>query len=160
MSKYEPLARFLATSGKVSIALSFAQIEDILGFRLPRSARLYPAWWSNNEGSHVQAQAWLAGGYETEQVSISAEKLVFKRSAAPNPVERREGLAKVNQATFKPTDQTQGSEGVEFPEKIGSTTKKTGRHPAFGALKGMITLLPDIDYTEPADPDWAKVYED
>jgi hypothetical protein len=35
-----------------------------------------------------------------------------------------------------------------------------GHHPAYGALKGMITLLPNVDYTEPADPDWGKVYED
>ena len=34
------------------------------------------------------------------------------------------------------------------------------QHPAFGALKGMITLLPSVDYTEPADPEWGKVYED
>lgn len=33
-------------------------------------------------------------------------------------------------------------------------------HPAFGALKGMLTLDPDYDYTQPADPDWGKVYED
>ena len=33
-------------------------------------------------------------------------------------------------------------------------------HPAWGALKGMITLLPGVDYTEPADPEWGKVYED
>jgi transcriptional regulator with XRE-family HTH domain len=28
-------------------------------------------------------------------------------------------------------------------------------HPLFGCLKGVITLLPDVDLTEPADPDLA-----
>jgi hypothetical protein len=33
------------------------------------------------------------------------------------------------------------------------------RHPLFGALKGMTFIPPGVDLTEPADPDWGKVYE-
>ena len=33
---------------------------------------------------------------------------------------------------------------------------KDGRHPAWGALKGMIHILPGVDLTEPAFPDWEK----
>jgi hypothetical protein len=33
-------------------------------------------------------------------------------------------------------------------------------HPAFGAWRGLVTLDPNYDYTQPADPDWGKVYED
>lgn len=42
-------------------------------------------------------------------------------------------------------------------------TEKEGkpkRHPAWGIWKGRVTLLPDVDYTQPADPEWGKVYED
>lgn len=33
-------------------------------------------------------------------------------------------------------------------------------HPVFGMWKGIVTLDPDYDYTQPADPDWGKVYGD
>ncbi len=33
-------------------------------------------------------------------------------------------------------------------------------HPVFGMWKGVVTLDPDYDYTQPADPDWGKVYDD
>ncbi|MER8570549.1 helix-turn-helix transcriptional regulator [Mesorhizobium sp. M1338] len=35
-----------------------------------------------------------------------------------------------------------------------------GADPLFGCMAGTLTLLPDVDYTAPADPDWGKVYED
>jgi hypothetical protein len=38
--------------------------------------------------------------------------------------------------------------------------KKKERHPLFGALKGFTFVPPGVDLTEPADPDWGKVYED
>jgi hypothetical protein len=41
------------------------------------------------------------------------------------------------------------------------TTPATGgaRHPLFGALKDVTSVPPGVDLTEPADPDWDKVYE-
>jgi hypothetical protein len=38
-------------------------------------------------------------------------------------------------------------------------TDKSGRHPIFGALKGLVHVPPDVDLTEPADPDWGRVNE-
>lgn len=34
----------------------------------------------------------------------------------------------------------------------------TGRHPLFGAMRGTFTIAPGVDLTEPADPEWGKVY--
>jgi transcriptional regulator with XRE-family HTH domain len=34
-----------------------------------------------------------------------------------------------------------------------------GADPLFGCMAGTLTLLPDVDYTAPADPDWGKVYD-
>ncbi len=53
-----------------------------------------------------------------------------------------------------------GKETAPKSGEMAQVRKDPGRHPAFGALKGMITLLPDVDYAAPADPDWGKVYED
>ena len=35
-----------------------------------------------------------------------------------------------------------------------------GADPLFGCMAGTLTLLPDVDYTAPADPEWGKVYDD
>jgi hypothetical protein len=33
-------------------------------------------------------------------------------------------------------------------------------HPAYGCMKGTMTIPDDLDLTAPADPDWGKVYDD
>lgn len=35
---------------------------------------------------------------------------------------------------------------------------KRDRHPAFGALKGMVHIPPGVDLTKPALPDWEKIW--
>ena len=41
----------------------------------------------------------------------------------------------------------------------GKQIRPGERHPLFGALKGVTFIPPGVDLTEPADPDWGKVYE-
>jgi hypothetical protein len=109
--------------------MSFAEIEKVLGFELPKS-QMYAAWWSNNPTNNVMTNEWLAAGYRTEQVDIEGRKLVF-RKAAPD-----DGQPKVAE---------------------GKTEAKGGRHPIIGFLKGMITIRPGVDVTEPADSDWGDI---
>ena len=33
------------------------------------------------------------------------------------------------------------------------------RHPLFGWMRGLVTIAPGVDLTEPADPDWADIAE-
>jgi hypothetical protein len=64
--------------------LSFDRIEAILGFRLPRSARDYQAWWANQVGpGHVQSSAWLDNGWHTELLSLKGRHVTFKPVATP-----------------------------------------------------------------------------
>jgi hypothetical protein len=42
----------------------------------------------------------------------------------------------------------------------GKQIRSGERHPLFGALKGFVRIPAGVDLTEPADPDWGKVYED
>ena len=60
---------------------SFSEIESVMGFELPASARLHRPWWSNQAGSngHSQALAWSAAGWETAEVDMAAETLLFRR---------------------------------------------------------------------------------
>ena len=36
----------------------------------------------------------------------------------------------------------------------------SNHHPLFGSMKGTSIIMPGVDLTQPADPDWAKVYDD
>lgn len=83
MSKYEPLTQFLSAQRAREVPMSFAEIERILGFRLPEKASGIRAWWSNNASNNVMTKAWLAAGYVTERVDMGSRRLVFRKSASP-----------------------------------------------------------------------------
>lgn len=139
MSKYDPLLHHLQHSTG-AVELQFRDVEEILAFPLPPSARRHAAWWSNSGGTHVQSLAWQTAGYRTEDIDIENESVRF----VPDRLSR---LSEMKQAKIK-----EDALGLE------KASTKPKHHPAFGALKGMITLLPDVDLTEPAYPDWKKLY--
>ena len=63
---------------------TFSEIESVIGFALPASARLHRPWWSNQAGGngHSQALAWGAAGWETAEVDMDAETLLLRRKAS------------------------------------------------------------------------------
>lgn len=78
--KYTPLFRHLAGFEGVQWPASFAEVEAILGFPLPKSARRHAAWWANeHNGTHSHARAWQAAGWRTNAVDLRAQALVFER---------------------------------------------------------------------------------
>ncbi len=83
MSKYDPLGEFLRQipSGVEEKALSFRQLEIILGFELPPSARRHRAWWANPSSprDHPYAQVWLATGWKVDTVDQQQEWVRFRR---------------------------------------------------------------------------------
>lgn len=83
VSKYDPLRTFLEKTVPhvTEITLSFQQIEAILGFNLPPSARKYREWWANpsTPRDHPYAQAWLAAGWKVDTVDLDAEWVRFQR---------------------------------------------------------------------------------
>jgi hypothetical protein len=80
MSKYEPLEAFLRSLKVSQHRLSFRQVEDLLGFKLPKSALKYPAWWSNDETGHSHSRAWLHAGWRTEDLDLAARHVTFRRA--------------------------------------------------------------------------------
>ncbi len=87
MSKYESLAAYLRKQPYREVSCSFRDLEKILGFELPSSARQHRAWWSNNGSNNVMTKAWLSAGYRTRDVDMDSERLTFERTgaAAPDP---------------------------------------------------------------------------
>lgn len=76
MTKYEPLTTYLNLHKKERIKLTYSEIEEILGFKLPVSARKDKRWWNNNDCSHSQSKSWGEAGYKTTDV-ILGESVVF-----------------------------------------------------------------------------------
>lgn len=127
LSKYAPLRAHLEDARHDSLPMTFAEIECVLGFRLPPSSRKHRAWWSNNPSNSVITYSWLDAGFKTEAVDLEQERLVFRR-----------------------IDETRRAAQPEKPP--GS-----GRHPILGCMKGSVTFAPDYDPGEPADLEWGTL---
>ncbi len=79
--KYQRLYTYLCSLPNHEWRASFREIERVIGFDLPMSARLYRPWWSNESsgGSHTQSRAWTAAGWKTAEVDVDAETVTFRR---------------------------------------------------------------------------------
>ena len=86
MSKYDPLEQHLqrlANRGVARVPMTFAGVEEIIRDSLPPAARKYRQWWENqrNTSGRPQARAWQNAGYETTEVYLDRETLVFVLSS-------------------------------------------------------------------------------
>ena len=77
--RYQRLYSHLCSLPDREWRLSFADIEAVLGFELPGSARMHRPWWSNQIDGHSQAIAWMAAGWETAEVDVRGETLLLRR---------------------------------------------------------------------------------
>ncbi len=79
--KYAPLYRSLRMRSGRRWRVSFTEIEAVLGFTLPESARLHRPWWSNqrNRRGYAHSLAWQLAGWRTAAVDLEHESLVFER---------------------------------------------------------------------------------
>ena len=82
-SKYRKLHAYLCGLSTPVWKTSFDEIESILEFELPASARLHRPWWSNQKSGngHSQALAWTVAGWETAEVDMEAQTLLLRRKA-------------------------------------------------------------------------------
>lgn len=147
-TKYHPLFERLLFSGQGHISMTFNEIEDVIGQRLPPSARQREEWWSNSARGHSQARAWMRASYKTARVDLASEKVEFKLEGWP------EGYAQVS-LPLRLGDG--GAHGFGETGRAKYTPRQDGDiddHPLFGIWEGKVTLLSGYDYTKPAfDPD-------
>ena len=82
--KYHRLYRHLCNIPSQEWRTTFREIESIIGFELPASARLHRPWWENQRGGngHSQALAWSVAGWETAEVDMDAETLLLRPQKA------------------------------------------------------------------------------
>lgn len=81
MSKYDALGTYLRQRNRSEVPMTFSEIEEIVGFRLPKSHQRL-AWWSNSVGNNVMTRVWINAGYRADKVDVAARTIVFRRVAA------------------------------------------------------------------------------
>jgi hypothetical protein len=77
--QYERLERRLRAIGRSRIEMTFAEVIQVVGDQLPRSACTYPAWWGSDP-QHTQA-VWLDAGYVASP-NLTAQRVTFTRAAS------------------------------------------------------------------------------
>ena len=93
MSKYAPLTQHLTARNQPRVPMRFDELERLLGFPLPPSARKHRAWWSNNPRNSVMTKAWLAAGYQSRDVDLAEERLLFERLNTVEPIHDSAGTS-------------------------------------------------------------------
>lgn len=137
MSKYDRLGAYLRQQGLDRVPMTFAEIERVVGTKLPKSQK-HQAWWSNSTSNNVMTQVWLDAGYRTEHVDTAAKRLVFKR------IDSEYGVPPVN---------AQQDGMAETQTAYKHEPGKHPRSPLWGAMKGTFTLVPPSEPVKPKGPD-------
>jgi DNA-binding MarR family transcriptional regulator len=74
--QYERLGRHLQADGGERIEMTFKEVAEIIGARLPNSAYQHPAWWGSDP-KHTQA-VWLDAGYVAHP-NLTTERVTFTK---------------------------------------------------------------------------------
>lgn len=74
--KYTPLSEYLEETKEKTVKLSFEEIEKILDFNLPNSAKTHKAWWYGED--HSQTKAWTGVGYRAKP-DFRQEEVIFRK---------------------------------------------------------------------------------
>ena len=137
MSKYDALGNHLRKQATHEVPMTFAEIERVVGHKLPRSAYEHRPWWSNNPSNSVITAVWLKAGFRSARVDMAKKRLVFERTATAH------GMA----------EEPKMFERDQPPMKVEP-------HPLIGSMIGTFTIEPGWDLTKPAlDPEELELWE-
>jgi hypothetical protein len=81
--EYLLLYNYLENRYANTVVLTFAQIEDLLGFVLPEQARLHQEWWTNamkTPAAPSHSDSWILAR-RTAIPNLVAQTVVFERAA-------------------------------------------------------------------------------
>ena len=81
--KYLLLYKYLENRYANSVVLTFAEIEDLLGFVLPDQARLDQGWWTDaatNVARPNYSDSWILAS-RTAKPNMLAQTVVFDRAS-------------------------------------------------------------------------------
>lgn len=81
--EYLALHKYLDNRFANVVVLTFAEIEDLLGFKLPEVARLRQDWWTNAASTAARpsySDSWVLAG-RTAKANLLAQTVFFERGA-------------------------------------------------------------------------------
>ncbi|HEY3695490.1 DUF7662 domain-containing protein [Phenylobacterium sp.] len=78
MTKYQPLRDHLQGHKAAFWRASFDDLEQVLGFTLPKTARESTAWWAN-DAEKAHCRTWLDAGWRIESVDRAGQVALFER---------------------------------------------------------------------------------
>jgi len=118
-SKYYPLLAHLRHSGQDEVTLTLNQIEHLIGYKLPASARSARGWWSNRSGGGLQAQAWMDAGYHVVGIDLAQARITFRKPARKYTVRREGGTVLWDADSIKALRQHMAMNQAQLAEELG-----------------------------------------
>jgi hypothetical protein len=81
---YRSLYKYLHDRYADTVVLTFAEMEDLLGFALPDAARVEEAWWANAEPDSAPSPQFLSWSQANRSATprLLARVVVFERTSA------------------------------------------------------------------------------
>ena len=82
--EYRPLYKYLEGRYANTVVLTFAEVEDLIGFPLPELARTQPEWWANADTAAApspQSHAWTEAN-RTATLHLLARNVAFEGTPA------------------------------------------------------------------------------
>ena len=76
--KFSEIKKYLESCGKSKIPLTFAEVENIIGTELCRSAYTYAVYWKPSK-THTMANTIVAAGYEVISVDLTSKKIDLEK---------------------------------------------------------------------------------
>jgi hypothetical protein len=105
ISKYCSLGEDLLQRETDQVTLTFSDIEEILGFPLPKSARKFRTWWANDTTHSHAVNGWLNYGWRVREIDLSEQyvrlqrvaKLRLHEAVAVTEIPKQKTLSKISQ---------------------------------------------------------------
>jgi len=130
MSKYSPLGHHLDGVTGDKQTFGFADIEGILGFLLPSSARKHKEWWGNTDIPGLQSDVWVSRGWNTANLDLNSQHVTFVRSGAArssNAIARRSRASRKARSAFDPSTLTTSDFAADCDVKVTLHWRRLGR---------------------------------
>jgi hypothetical protein len=144
MSKYQPLGEFLGHLKGDYWRPTFLELERVLGFDLPASAKKKAGWWTGDDG---HARSWLDAGWHVEDVSLDKDRVTFRRgqpteAAAPQEERSFDVRERLDEARTWAGERQQAVAGVFRERPLAVAGVSTGVAFAAGVVLGLLIGRP------------------